>query len=119
MENLDSTINRISFEIATSISQKKDKYFAIDNALGVLSSDGVYAYYVYCKAKGIDLTYIDELSKLTKYIKTGKSEGEIEVKLDEDYFAKLSENIEDLLFFKEMAEKVLVYARYHLKAMGN
>ncbi|MDP9751610.1 hypothetical protein [Thermoanaerobacter pentosaceus] len=34
------------------------------------------------------------------------------------YFLDLSSNLNDLLFFKELFEKVLIYARYHAKAMG-
>jgi vacuolar-type H+-ATPase subunit I/STV1 len=34
------------------------------------------------------------------------------------YFLNLSSNLNDLLFFKELFEKVLIYARYHAKAMG-
>lgn len=34
------------------------------------------------------------------------------------YFLDLSSNLNDLLFFKELFEKALIYARYHAKAMG-
>ena len=34
------------------------------------------------------------------------------------YFLDLSSNLNDLLFFKDLLEKVLIYARYHAKAMG-
>ncbi|AIS53301.1 hypothetical protein TKV_c21690 [Thermoanaerobacter kivui] len=34
------------------------------------------------------------------------------------YFLDLSSNLNDLLFFKELFEKVLIYALYHAKAMG-
>ena len=33
-------------------------------------------------------------------------------------FQKLSQNMDELLFFKEILERVLILARYHAKAMG-
>jgi len=41
---------------------------------------------------------------------------EREKKLNE-FFLKLSTDLEQLLFFKELLEKALIYARYHAKAM--
>ncbi|OXT06262.1 hypothetical protein CE561_11215 [Thermoanaerobacterium thermosaccharolyticum] len=34
-----------------------------------------------------------------------------------DYFINLSQNLDNLLFLKNLLERVLVYARYHAKAM--
>lgn len=34
-------------------------------------------------------------------------------------FKKLSKDINDILFFKEILEKTLIYARYHAKALGD
>lgn len=46
-----------------------------------------------------------------------KKENERNNKLD-NFFHQLSENLPDLLFFREILEKILIYARYHAKAMG-
>jgi hypothetical protein len=35
-----------------------------------------------------------------------------------EYFTKLSSNIKELLFFKEILSQTLTYARYHSKAEG-
>ena len=35
------------------------------------------------------------------------------------FFIKLSEDLNNLLFFREVIEKILIYARYHAKAMGD
>ena len=37
----------------------------------------------------------------------------------EEFFQKLSRNLHDLLFFKDLLEKALIYARYHLKTLGD
>jgi len=36
-----------------------------------------------------------------------------------EFFINLSKDINDLLFFKEILEKTLIYARYHAKALGD
>lgn len=35
------------------------------------------------------------------------------------FFHNLSEDLPNLLFFREILEKILIYARYHAKAMGD
>ncbi|MDQ7031097.1 MAG: hypothetical protein Q9M37_00045 [Desulfonauticus sp.] len=35
-----------------------------------------------------------------------------------NFFVDLSQNLQNLLFFREILEKILIYARYHAKAMG-
>ena len=57
IKNLDALINKISFELVDSILKVSDKTTqkkllnCIDKSLGVLSNDGVYAYYVYIKSQ--------------------------------------------------------------------
>jgi hypothetical protein len=105
MENLDAQINIAGYEIAQIVDEN-----LINKILGVLSSDGVYAMWVYCKSK----KDIDENQLLEKL------KDVLELKDDkEQYFQKLSENLHDLLFKKEILEKALTYARYHAKAMDD
>jgi len=113
MENLDAVINKVGFEIVEAIKNKNnDKKYKnyIDKVLGVLSNDGVYAYWVYCKANKINDVFIDKIGKL-KNIINNKDE-------DEEFFQNLSNDLNQLLFFKQLLEKALIYARYHAKAMG-
>lgn len=100
MANLDAQINIAGYEIAQIVDEN-----LINKILGVLSSDGVYAMWVYCKSK----KDIDE-KKLFEDVLNLTSD-------NEEYFQKLSENLHDLLFKKEILEKALTYARYHAKAM--
>ncbi len=116
MKNLDAIINEVGFKIVEKISEEREnktkyKNF-IDKALGVLANDGVYAYWVYCKANKIDGVFIDELKDLMKLVSD-------DINDKEQFFQKLSTDIHQLLFFKDMVEKTLIYARYHAKAMGD
>jgi hypothetical protein len=80
----------------------------------------------------------DEIQSLNKEIsnlKKQKKNQEVKNKIEElrdkqneyknkyksnyEFFQTLSEDINQLLFFKEMVEKALIYARYHAKAMGD
>jgi len=118
-QNLDALINKVGHEIVEKIKNKGDKKTKskykneIDKALGVLSNDGVYAYYVYVKSKKVDDVFIDELKQITKFIK------EPEIELNQKFFEDLSQDLNGLLFFREILEKILIYARYHAKAMGD
>ena len=80
--------------------------------------------------KIIDEKRNDEICKLTKEInelkkdknnKTKKEEKNKKIKERDDklneFFLELSTDLNQLLFFKELLEKALIYARYHAKAM--
>lgn len=118
-KRLDSVINEIGYEIFEAVKSKDSvKTNFIDKALGVLMNDGVYAYFVYCKAnndKNNDKTkiFIKKLERLKKYMYISDVKN-----LDEKFFNRLSENLEQLLFFKEILEKILIYSRYHTKALS-
>jgi len=78
---------------------------------------------------------INEICKKQQEIETKKSEkdGNIKQEIDEEinklseaqndllnnFFLRLSEDLNSLFFFREILEKILIYARYHAKAMGN
>ncbi len=116
--NIDSVINEVSYKIARKISKNSKYKNEVDKALGVLVNDGVYAYYVYVKYKGVDDILIDELRPLLKFIKVKENEGQ-ENTLNEKYLEELSKDLNNLLFLRDLVERVLVYVRYYLKAMGD
>ena len=123
VKNIDSKINEVSCEIAKAINEKtkkeKSKYKnEVDKALGVLVNDGVYAYYVYVKYKGVDDILLEKLEPLLQFVKVEENEVQ-ENTLNEEYLEKLSKDLNNLLFFRDLVERVLVYVRYHLKAMGD
>lgn len=117
--NIEAELNKMSFELVQAIKGKNNKISkyknAIDKSLGVLMNDGVYAYYIYVKSEEIDDVFIDKIKDLKKFIEINV-ENKDNLKLDEAYFQSLSEDLEKLLFFRELLEKVLIYARYHAKA---
>lgn len=117
--NIEAELNKMSFELVQAIKGKNNKISkyknAIDKSLGVLMNDGVYAYYIYVNSEEIDDVFIDKIKDLKKFIEINV-ENKDNLKLDEAYFQSLSEDLEKLLFFRELLEKVLIYARYHAKA---
>lgn len=117
--NIEAELNKMSFELVQAIKGKNNKISkyknAIDKSLGVLMNDGVYAYYIYVNSEEIDDVFIDKIEDLKKFIEIN-GENKDNQKLDEKYFQSLSEHLEKLLFFRELLEKVLIYARYHAKA---
>lgn len=114
MKNLDAEINEVGYEIVEKISAKDEnerkKYKnEIEKTLGVLANDGVYAYWVYCQSKKITDIFIDEIKSLMKVVSDETD--------NQKFFQTLSQDLNQLLFFKEILEKALTYARYHAKAM--
>lgn len=135
--NIDSFVNLLGYSINNNCIENEQKRF-IDKALGVLVNDGVYAYYVFCKAKSKDNNkksentekndstiekifvenVVNEISKtngLKEYFidEKVKSEGKINYEL---FFRNLSNDLHKLLFFRDILERALIYARYHAKA---
>ena len=119
--NLDALINRIGYEIVEEIKRKgneKTKYKSeIEKALGVLSNDGVYAFYVYVKAKKVDAVFLEKIRPVVVVVAI--HELPLENDKWQDFFEVLSKDLNSLLFFREILEKILIYARYHAKAMGD
>ncbi len=120
-KNLDALINKIGYDIIEKIKEKekdsdKKKYKnEIDKALGVLANDGVYAYYVYVKSKKIDDVFLNEIRPIVRaYCNTPLQDDNWQ-----EFFQNLSEDLTGLLFFREILDKILIYARYHSKAMGD
>ena len=111
--NLEHTLSKLGFDIVNEKILGKNE---IDKLLGVLSNDGVYAMWVYAKAeKNIkENNLMDKFDYLFKIVNfTGESN-----KNWEKFFQTITENLFNLLFLKDLLEKVLIYARYHAKAMG-
>jgi len=112
MKNLDAEINKVGYEIVEKIKTHKDKTKLkneIEKTLGVLANDGVYAYWVYCQSKKITDIFIDKIKSLMKVVSNETD--------NQKFFQNLSKDLTQLLFFKEILEKALTYARYHAKAM--
>jgi len=59
----------------------------------------------------IDDVFIDELKDIKEIINNERD--------NQKFFQNLSEDLNKLLFFKEMLEKALIYARYHAKTISD
>lgn len=126
IRNIDSEINKCSYKMVEKLIEKNASLGEIDKALGVLSNDGVYGYYVYCKSKSKDVESItfkvfvaDIIKNFGEFADEESDKSQNEFKAYDKYFSDLSQDIHKLLFFKEILEKVLTYARYHAKAYGD
>ena len=121
-KKLDALISELSFKIINKINvlgnDRKKALNLIDKALGVLSNNGVYAYYVYIISQKNDnfneifLDIYQEIFDIIKYKKNYDKNNR------QEYFIDIANNIHKLLFLKQLLEKTLIYARYHAKALS-
>jgi NTP pyrophosphatase (non-canonical NTP hydrolase) len=130
--NLESEIYKLSFELSEKIDVND-----LQKLLGILSNDGVYAMWIYAKDKfkknkeqqkndrskenkDQQKDKIDIINYLVKelgnFVKGNKKDDE---NIDNKYFQDLAQDLNKLLFMKELLEKVLIYAIYHAKAKGD
>ena len=87
----------------------------LSDALAVLEEQGVYAMFLYLKArhKKVTCEFQKYLVKLLWEVFNDKIQiGEDSLKAAE----KLADNLDDLLFARELLRNALSYAWYHLKA---
>jgi hypothetical protein len=125
--NLEAVLNNLGYEIVAEIKKRGDSeklLRLIDKALGVLANDGVYAYYVFCKAQDNDKSRDAEdifiklpLEKLKPYINLEINNNQSDKGEVEQYFSSLSEDLNKMLAFRNYMETALIYARYHAKAV--
>jgi len=120
VQNIDALISEISYKLIEKILDSENKTKLknlIDKSLGVLSNNGVYAYYVYIisqKSKEAEEIFLDIFEDIFKMINSN-----FDKRKKQEYFQQISEDIYKLLFLKQLLEKTLIYARYHAKAMGD
>jgi len=112
--NLESEIYQFSFELSEAIDKNN-----LQKLLGVLSNDGVYAMWVYAvdkfKKDQQKMNKInDVIKKLNNFVING-CKGDI----NNNYFQTLAQDLNRLLFMKELLERVLIYARYHAMTKGD
>ena len=121
--DLNSLVSSLSYKLVEEISKleknkKKKALNLIDKALGVLVSNGVYAYYVYIisqKDDDFNRIFLDVFEEIFNKI---KNEQNYSSQNRQNYFENITKNISKLLFLKQLLEKTLIYARYHARAMG-
>ncbi|MBK3331981.1 hypothetical protein GWK41_02730 [Persephonella atlantica] len=119
MNNIETLTSKKAYEIVNKINKSSNKTKLknlIDKSLGVLSNNGVYAYYVYIvsqKSEEATELFLDNLKEIFDVIDNYDPSDK------ENYFQNTSQDIHKLLFLKQLLEKTLIYARYHAKALGD
>jgi CRISPR/Cas system CMR-associated protein Cmr5 small subunit len=137
LQNLDAVINKLGYGIVEEIKKISDEKIRsgllrhIEKSLGVLVNDGVYAYYVFSKSKSKDKDNNSTYYYSNIFIKTPVETLSCFMNLNfntddnnqddsyEVFFQNLSQDLHKLLFFKDLLEQALIYARYHAKALGD
>lgn len=116
----------------TDIKELKKAASSADNtvtkALGVLQENGVYACFLYLKAKEKENgdVVIEEMLNLLDRLGFGWSKpedenGRVDTSAEvvlKHVAEKVTDNLERLLLAKETLEQMLIYARYGAKARG-
>ncbi|RJO61283.1 hypothetical protein C4544_03260 [candidate division WS5 bacterium] len=105
MEILDMKCAECGSKIGATLEEA-----LITKSLGVLQEDGVYAFFLYLKTKKGPGEKIKESA--FDFLELEKT-ASLEVVRE-----KFKDNLDALLFAKELLERTLVYARYHAKAIG-
>jgi hypothetical protein len=125
LKNIDSFINELGYDMVKAMCGDGKLMGFIDRALGVLVNDGVYAYYVFCRSQKESKTkeifikkVIEKINEMDDF-KNYFSNNQIQTnnnKHIETFFQSLSSDLHKLLFFRDILEQALIYARYHAKA---
>jgi len=120
--NIDYICAKYGQEIVKKVEKKKEMKNLIQKSLGILQEDGVYAFVVYSDSEGAFKNGMANkiLSKTFELLKDNNInlvEGNYERNEVYEQIRKLSENIDDLFFAKDLIERTLIYARYHAKAL--
>lgn len=125
---MSGTIENLDFQCAAfgeAMAQKADET-TVGNTLGVLQEDGVYACLLYLlsqtgKKQGARDAF-DWLLKLLISVKCpiklpeGKGVCDLTPNQLPATVDSLENNLDQLLFAKQVMERALIYARYHVKA---
>jgi hypothetical protein len=115
MQNLDLECAKLGQRLAgeDGVDEK-----LLNDALAVLEEHGVYAFFLYLNARGG--RGADRTSAMcTEFLRTVPGGSPL---LDGgnllDSLQKLSQNLGDLLFARDLLRQALVYGRYHVRARG-
>ncbi|GBD02286.1 hypothetical protein HRbin18_02023 [bacterium HR18] len=91
----------------------------LNDALAVLEEQGPYAVFLYIQARhsGVASEFLQKCVSLLREVFSDK---EIPANGDAlEVVKQLAENLDDLLFARDLLRNALGYARYHLKAKGS
>ena len=124
-QNLDRLCAEFGWQIARQVhaALKKQAENHITKSLGVLQEDGVYAFFLYQASRKSEKAGADKLGEQAaqllsrlSLLPTGTSNTEKALEAIRKP-AGLADNLDQLLLAKRLLEQVLIYARYHAKAL--
>ena len=129
MINLDYLCMKYGHEIAECEGKKTDKENLVTKALGVLQENGPYAMFLYleghskndiagyCKKALLNLFRKEQ--QLADCIKVETTIPQKDDKFSDimAWLRKISSDVNKLFFIKKIYQQVLIYARYHIKAL--
>lgn len=110
MENLDLKCAQVGEQIGTAAEEK-----ILTDALGVLEEQGVYAFFLYLKAKNIKISnqcleFLKQTPEDSPLIPANNNSKDIFAMLQD-----LAKDLDKLLFARDLLLQVFVYSRYHAK----
>lgn len=115
VENLDLECAKLGQRLAgeDGVDEK-----LLNDAAGVLEEQGVYAFFLYLKARGGDgangvstacRQFLHRVPQQSPLLNGGDLWESLQ---------KLSQSLDDLLFARDLLRQALLYGRYHVKALG-
>jgi len=116
LKNLDAECAKTGSALVKNNGSAKEIENSITKALGVLEEQGVYAMFLYLHAREKGKFSEDLMNFLETHVN-----GDWHQTTNKDLFGKLqklSENLDNLLFARDILHQALVYGRYHAKAAG-
>lgn len=108
--NLDIQCAEAGRELGKSIKEEK----VLNDALAVLEEHGPYAMFLYIRARHKEVTRDFEEPLVKLLSGTLKLNGNNGL----DIAKSAADNLDTLLFVRDLLRNALIYARFHLKAMG-
>lgn len=113
MEHLDLKCAELGKQLGEQVKDEK----LLTDALAVLEEQGIYAFFLYLKARGkeegekVSNACIDFLTKVPQAQPLTPQGSDVFAKLQ-----TLAKDLDNLLLARDLLRQALVYGRYHVKA---
>ncbi|MCR4419130.1 MAG: hypothetical protein QHH27_04295 [Clostridia bacterium] len=110
--NLDLLCAELGRELA-AIPRMREK--VLNDALAVLEEQGLYALFLYVEAQSKEVAreFLEKCAEFLGIVFCRGSENALEIA------QALGEDLDELLFARELLRQALCYGKYHLRAGGN
>ncbi len=118
LTNLDSICAKHGYEIVKGITDAKALENLITKSLGVLQENGVYAFYLYLAYRSKETGSSEIKDHSLNLLRCEKVK--LTTKKDDCFeeIRELTNYLDKLLFARQLLDQMLIYARYHAKALN-